>query len=63
MSDNRKEGESHTQRNAKREGIEDCGAEDEEHESKFGPASDMDEKFDVVGGFFNKGIGHNGYHS
>ncbi len=62
MPDNGEKREADAQGNAKGQGVEDGGGEDKEHESKFRPATDVDEEFDVVGGFFDKRIGNDGYH-
>ena len=62
VSDDGEERETDAQRNSKRQRVEDCGGENEEHESKFRPATDVNEEFDVVRGFLDKGISDNGYH-
>ena len=62
MSNNREERKADTQGNAKGQGIEDCSGEDEEHEGKFRPATDVDEEFDIMRGLLDEGIGNDGYH-
>ena len=62
VADDGEEGEADTEGNAEGQGVEDCGGEDQEHEGQFRPTADVDEEFDVVGGFFHEGIGNDGYH-
>ena len=62
VADDGEEGEADAEGDAEGEGVEDCGGEDEEHEGEFGPAADVEEEFDVVGGFFDEGVSDNGYH-
>ena len=62
VPDDGEEGEADAEGDAEGEGVEDCGGEDEEHEGQFGPAADVDEEFDVVGGFFDEGVGDDGDH-
>ena len=62
VADDGEEGEADAEGDAEGEGVEDCGGEDEEHEGEFGPAADVEEEFDVVRGFFDEGVGDDGYH-
>ena len=62
VADDGEDGEADAEGDAEGEGVEDCGGEDEEHEGEFRPAADVEEEFDVVGGFFDKGVGDDGYH-
>ena len=62
VADDGEEGEADAEGDAEGQGVEDCGGEDEEHEGELGPAADVEEEFDVVGGFFDEGVGDDGYH-
>ena len=62
VADDGEDGEADAEGDAEGQGVEDCGGEDEEHEGEFGPAADVEEEFDVVGGFFDEGVGDDGYH-
>ena len=58
MFDDAKEGEPNSESDAKRKGVEDCGEENKGHKEEFGPGVDMQEEENVVGGFFDEGIGY-----
>jgi len=60
--DDAKDGEADAAGDADREGVEDCCGEDEEDEEELGVAADVVEEVEVVGGFFDEGVGYDGYH-
>lgn len=58
MADDLKQGQSNAGCDAKGEGVEDGREEDDEHEEELGEGADADEEIDVVGGFFDQGVGY-----
>lgn len=58
VADDGEEGQADPESDAEGEGVEDCGEEDEGHEDEFGVCADMDEEGNVVGGFFDQGVGN-----